>query len=138
MPHFPYLILGGGMTAAAALQGIREVDPDSPIGLISAEAAPPYKRPLLSKGLWQGKPLEKVWINLDDLGVELMLGRTARALDAQRKRITDDLGTVFTFDKLLLATGGRARRFGWGGDQVIYFRTLDDYQRLRMLADRGQ
>jgi NADPH-dependent 2,4-dienoyl-CoA reductase/sulfur reductase-like enzyme len=138
MPHYPYLILGGGMTAAAAVRGLRAVDPEAPIGLISADAAPPYKRPLLSKGLWQGKPLDKVWINLDDLGVELVLGRTAQTLDAQRKCLTDDRGTVFTFDRLLLATGSTPRRFAWGGDEVIYFRTLDDYQRLRALTRHGQ
>src|SRR5688572_25659900 len=138
MLHVPYLILGGGMTAAAAVRGIRAVDSETPIGLISAEVARPYKRPLLSKGLWQGKPLEKVWIDLDDHGVELMLGCTVRALDAQRKQLTDDRGTVFSFNKLLLATGGTPRRFAWGGDRVIYFRTLDDYQRLRTLTEHGQ
>src|SRR3712207_8499687 len=129
MSHFPYLILGGGMAAAAAVRGIREVDPEASIGLISAEAARPYRRPLLSKGLWQRKPLEKVWMNLDDQGIELMLGCTVQVLDAQQKQLTDDQGAVFTFDKLLLGTGGTPRRFAWGGDRVIYFRTLDDYQR---------
>src|SRR5687768_2847824 len=111
MPHFPYLILGGGMTAAAAVRGIRAVDADTPIGLISAETMRPYKRPLLSKGLWQGKPLDKVWIDLDDLGAELMLGCTVQTLDAGRKRLADDRGTEITFDRLLLATGSTPRRF---------------------------
>ena len=37
MSHYPYLIIGGGMTAAAAVNGIREVDPTSAIGLIGRE-----------------------------------------------------------------------------------------------------
>ncbi len=37
MPHFSYLIIGGGMTADAAVQGIREIDPDTPVGLIGEE-----------------------------------------------------------------------------------------------------
>jgi len=45
MNHFPYLIIGGGMTAAAALSGIRKVDDQGTIGLISAEHHPPYNRP---------------------------------------------------------------------------------------------
>jgi 3-phenylpropionate/trans-cinnamate dioxygenase ferredoxin reductase component len=138
MPHVPYLIVGGGMTAAAAVHGIRAVDHDTPIALFSAEATPPYQRPLLSKGLWHGKPLEQVWIDLDDQGVELMLGRTVQALDPQRKQITDEHGTVYTFDKLLLATGSTPRRFPWDGERVIYFRTLGDYHRLRALAGTGQ
>ena len=50
MSHYPYLIIGGGMTAAAAVQGIREVDPTGAIGVIGLEPHPPYQRPLLSKG----------------------------------------------------------------------------------------
>jgi 3-phenylpropionate/trans-cinnamate dioxygenase ferredoxin reductase component len=37
---------------------------------------------------------------------------------------------------LLFATGGRPRRLPFGGDEVIYYRTLDDYRQLRAFADR--
>lgn len=37
MTHYPYLIIGGDMTAAAAVDGIREVDSIGGVGLISAE-----------------------------------------------------------------------------------------------------
>ncbi len=60
MPYYPYLIIGGGMTAASAVHGIRQVDPQGKIGLISAEDHSPYDRPPLTKGLWKGKPLEKI------------------------------------------------------------------------------
>ena len=53
MTHYPYLIIGGGMAADAAIRGIRELDADRPIGLISAEPDAPYRRPPLSKGLWK-------------------------------------------------------------------------------------
>ena len=43
----------------------------------------------------------------------------------------------YGYEKLLLATGGRPRRLPFGGDEVIYFRTLDDYRHLRALADGG-
>jgi 3-phenylpropionate/trans-cinnamate dioxygenase ferredoxin reductase component len=138
MPDYPYLIIGGGMAAAAAIQGIRELDSTSTIGLIGGELHPPYQRPPLSKALWKGASLEDIRIDFARQGVELALGLKADALDVQRKRVTDDQGTIYTFDKLLLATGGTPRRFPWGGDEIIYYRTLDDYQRLRALADRGQ
>jgi len=138
MSHYPYLIIGGGMTAAAAVHGIREVDPTGAIGLIGLELHPPYQRPLLSKGLWKGKPLERVWIDVESQRVDLHLGRTAQTLDTAHKCVTDDHGTIYTFDRLLLATGGAPRRFAWGGDDVIYYRTLDDYQRLRALTGQGQ
>jgi 3-phenylpropionate/trans-cinnamate dioxygenase ferredoxin reductase component len=138
MSHYPYLIIGGGMTAAAAIKGIREIDPTGAIGVIGLESHPPYQRPLLSKGLWKGKPLERAWITIEAQGVDLHLGRTAQALDTAHKRVTDDQGIIYTFDRLLLATGGTPRRFRWGGDDVIYYRTLDDYQRLRALTEQGQ
>jgi NADPH-dependent 2,4-dienoyl-CoA reductase/sulfur reductase-like enzyme len=138
MAHYPYLILGGGMAADAAVRGIRELDGDGPIGLIGAEPDPPYARPPLSKGLWKGKPFESVWRKTDELGVDLQLGRRATALDLGAKLVTDDRGADTTFDKLLLATGGTPRRLPFGGEQVLYFRTLDDYRRLRALAEEGK
>ena len=61
MTNYKYLIIGGGMTAAAAVDGIREVDSTGAIGLISAELDAPYNRPPLSKALWKGKPLDTIW-----------------------------------------------------------------------------
>jgi 3-phenylpropionate/trans-cinnamate dioxygenase ferredoxin reductase subunit len=138
MPHYQYLIIGGGMTADAAVHGIREVDPNGAIGIISAEAHPPYNRPPLSKGLWKGEPEESIWRGTPQQpGVTLHLGRRAVALEPDAKRVTDDQGTVYTFDKLLLATGGTPRRIPGSPEQVVYFRTYDDYRRLRALAAQG-
>jgi 3-phenylpropionate/trans-cinnamate dioxygenase ferredoxin reductase component len=135
---YTYLIVGGGMAADAAVHGIREVDPNGTIGLISAEPDAPYKRPPLSKKLWRGKPLDSVWLGTDQLGVDLHLGRTGRLLDLQHKRVVDDRGTEYGFDKLLLATGVTPRRLPVGGHWITYYRTLKDYQRLRQEAERGQ
>jgi NADPH-dependent 2,4-dienoyl-CoA reductase/sulfur reductase-like enzyme len=134
MPDYPYLIIGGGMTADAAVRGIRELDPKRPIGLIGAETDPPYARPPLSKALWKGEPLESVWRKTSEAGVELHLGRRVTTLDLEGKRVIDDRGTNYRFDKLLLATGGTPRRLPFGREDVIYFRTLHDYRRLRELA----
>jgi len=133
-PRYSYLIIGGGMTADAAVAGIREADAAGTIGLISAEPHPPYNRPPLSKGLWKGEAEESIWRTAAKAGAELHLGRRAIALDPARHAVTDDQGVVYSFDKLLLATGGRARRLPLDGGQIIYFRTLDDYRRLRLLA----
>jgi 3-phenylpropionate/trans-cinnamate dioxygenase ferredoxin reductase subunit len=136
--NYSYLIVGGGMAADAAVHGIREVDADGTIGLLSAEPDPPYKRPPLSKKLWRGKPLDSVWLGTDQLGVDLHLGRTGRLLDLQHNRVVDDRGTEYGFDKLLLATGVTPRRLPVGGHWITYYRTLKDYQRLRQEAARGQ
>jgi NADPH-dependent 2,4-dienoyl-CoA reductase/sulfur reductase-like enzyme len=138
MPHYTYLIIGGGMTAGAAIGGIREVDANGSVGLIGADSRPPYDRPPLSKGLWKGQSEDTIWRKIEPEGVTLHLGRKARTLDARDKRVTDDQGTVYTFDKLLLATGGAPRRLPFSGDDIIYYRTLDDYERLRALAAQSQ
>lgn len=137
MPDYRYLIVGGGMTADAAVRGLREVDATGSIGLVSAETSPPYNRPPLSKGLWKGDAVDSVWRGTDKQTVELHLGRKATGLDLRAKRVTDDRGTGYGYQKLLLATGGTPRRLPFGGDDVIYFRTFDDYQRVRALSDRG-
>jgi NADPH-dependent 2,4-dienoyl-CoA reductase/sulfur reductase-like enzyme len=138
VPHYTYLIIGGGMTADAAVRGIRQVDPGGSIALIGAEPDPPYKRPHLSKELWRGKPLEKLWCRTESQGVELYLGRTAKVLESQNKKVIDDRGAVYTFDRLLLAIGGMPRRFPFdtAENQIIYFRTLEDYRRLSEKGNR--
>ncbi|HKY84977.1 MAG TPA: FAD/NAD(P)-binding oxidoreductase [Anaerolineales bacterium] len=132
-----YLIVGGGLAADAAVEGIRQLDSDARILILAAEADPPYTRPWLSKGLWLGKPYERVWRGTEAKGAELRLRRRAVRLDPARKTVTDDQGEVYEYGSLLLATGGRARRLPFGGENVIHFRTLADYRRLRLLADQG-
>jgi len=56
---------------------------------------------------------------------------------SNEKRVIDSNGNVFTYDKLLLATGGRPRRLPFDDDQIIYFRTLGDYRRLRAACEKG-
>ena len=55
MTDYHYLIIGGGMTAAAALGGIREVDPTGSIGMISTEPDAPYDRPPLFEIALEGQ-----------------------------------------------------------------------------------
>ena len=136
MRTYTYVIVGGGMTADAAVEGIRAADPAGPLALIGAEPHPPYNRPPLSKGLWKGEPEEGIWRQAAPAGADLQLGRRVVGIDLRGHSVTDDRGTVYGFQKLLLATGGAPRRLPLQSDQVIYFRTLDDYRRLRGLAEQ--
>jgi 3-phenylpropionate/trans-cinnamate dioxygenase ferredoxin reductase subunit len=137
MVHYQYMIVGGGMTADSAARGIRNVDPKGPIGMISMESDLPYNRPPLSKKLWQGKPVDSIWRKTESLGVELHLGLKVESIDPGVMSLRDDQGTVYTYDKLLLAMGGTPRHLPFGGDQIIYYRTLGDYQRLRQLTEQA-
>jgi 3-phenylpropionate/trans-cinnamate dioxygenase ferredoxin reductase component len=138
MHHYPYLIIGGGMTADAAVKGIREINESEKIGVISEEKHPPYNRPILSKGLWKGEPLEKVWRNIPKENVDIFLSHSAKSIDTNRKVITDDSGMEYSYVKLLLATGGKVQRLPYNVDGIIYFRTLEDYQNLRSFTEQGQ
>lgn len=130
-----YLIVGGGLTADAACKGIRDFDRSGAITVVGEETYEFYARPPLSKALWKGDDETTVWRDTTDLEVELRLGRTIETLDLEARRATDSQGETYSYERLLLATGGRPRRLPFGGDEVIYYRTLDDYRRLRALAD---
>jgi 3-phenylpropionate/trans-cinnamate dioxygenase ferredoxin reductase component len=133
-----YLIVGGGMTGDAAARGILEVDPDPrAILLVSGEYHPPYARPPLSKALWKGAAESSVWLLTANLGIHERLGRQIVGIDLDAHTATDDRGDSYAFEKVLLATGGRPRRLPFDSNEVIYFRKLDDYHRLRRLADKG-
>jgi NADPH-dependent 2,4-dienoyl-CoA reductase/sulfur reductase-like enzyme len=140
--YYPYLIVGGGMTGDAAARGIRQIDPDRPIGLLGQEADPPYNRPPLSKALWKRgprpMPLSRIWRQTDSLGVDLILGRSVTHLDAGQHQVVDDQGKIYQYDRLLLATGGSPVTLGINHERIIYFRTLEDYRRLRGLTETGQ
>jgi len=135
MKSVRYLIIGGGMAADAAARAIRESDPSGSIGIMSDDPHPPYNRPPLSKGLWKGDDPEKVWRGTEKIGVELRLARHATAVNTKQKLVTDDRGKVVSYEKLLLATGGTPRRLPMQTGQIIYYRTFDDYLRLRALAN---
>jgi 3-phenylpropionate/trans-cinnamate dioxygenase ferredoxin reductase component len=136
MLNYKYLIVGGGMTAAAAVAGIREIDRWGTIGLIGAEPHPPYDRPPLSKALWKGAPADSIWRKVDGFGVSSHVGRTAQRLDPKNKQIADDQGSLYTYDRLLLATGCAPRRFPFGEGEIIYFRTVGDWRRLHGMTDQ--
>ncbi len=141
-----YLIVGAGLAGAAAIEGIRELDSNGSITMIGTEHHLPYNRPPLSKKLWFGKTKVKdIFVHdqtfYDQNGVSFLPGRRVVSLDAKGLTVTDDKGQSCRFKKLLLATGGASQNLPIPGgemDGVCYFRSLDDYQQIRRLADKGR
>jgi len=141
---FPYIIVGGGLTAAGAIEGIREHDRESPILLMSRENHRPYNRPPLSKDLWFGKTtLDKIAYHdeafYQEKHVEVALRREAVELDPEKRRVWDDHGTMHEYGRLLLATGGFPRRMtvpGADHSSITYYRYLEDFLALRERIDR--
>src|SRR5258708_4784462 len=132
-----YLLGGGGMRGDAAVKGIGEQDAEGWIVVVGSEPHPPYKRPPLTKGLWSGGDEATIWKHTADAGADVILGRTIVALDLEARRATDDAGNEYGYDKLLLATGGTPRRLGGADAKVIYYRTLDDFRKLKRITDGG-
>lgn len=137
MKSYKYLIIGGGLAGDAATKGIREIDTDGTIGMLSMEPDPPYMRPNLSKGLWKGRPVEKIWRKTAERGTEMFLNDKATQIDTTNKIIRDEKGDEYSYEKLLLATGGNPNHLPSGEDHIIYFRTFQDYQNLRALTEQG-
>src|SRR5690349_16465893 len=135
MDAFRYVVVGGGMTGHAAAKAIREVDREGSLALVSAEPDKPYARPPLSKKLWSGQEKEEnVWLE-PVAGLELRLGRRIASLDRAARELTDDAGGRIRYEKLLLATGGAPRRLPYQDERIVYFRTWQDYRRLRAAVD---
>jgi NADPH-dependent 2,4-dienoyl-CoA reductase/sulfur reductase-like enzyme len=136
MKDYKYIIIGGGMTADAAVRGIRSVDPEGSIALFSKEEHPPYKRPPLSKALWKGDPVDSIWLHTDEQRVDLFLNTPITSISPDDHNIIDDQGETYSYEKLLLATGGTPRHLRDAPDGIIYYRTYADYENLRELVSR--
>jgi 3-phenylpropionate/trans-cinnamate dioxygenase ferredoxin reductase subunit len=138
--NYNYLIIGGGMAADAAAHSIREGDPDGSIGLISKENDPPYARPPLSKSLWKGEDsIEDIDLGTKESNIEMHLNRTVTKIDRSNKSVIDNQGEVYKYDKLLIATGGTPKRLpNIEEPDVIYYRSLSDYKKLKTLVDKSK
>ena len=136
MNSYKYLIVGSGMTADAAVRGIRTLDTNGSIGMIGEENNPPYNRPPLSKGLWKGKPIDSIWRKTPAEGLTLQLGRKVVSLNAKDRQVQDDKGQTYQGEKILLATGGTPRHLPFGGEQIIYYRSLADFNKLHEMSTK--
>ena len=139
------LIVGGGLAAARAAETLRKEGYDGRVVIVGDENALPYERPPLSKEYLLGKKeLAKVFAKPEawyaENAVELMLGRTATALDLAGRTVTLDRGDSLGFDKLLIATGAAPRRLELPGsdlDGVQYLRRIADSDAIKQAIESG-
>jgi 3-phenylpropionate/trans-cinnamate dioxygenase ferredoxin reductase subunit len=134
------IILGGGMLAGYAAKDLAEAGLKSgELGIVSADNALPYERPPMSKSFLAGKDDEKsVLINPEGFyrehGIGIHLNTEIARIDVTGKRLVTKGGDEFRYEKLVLATGARARALRVpGGDRenVLYLRSMSDSARLR-------
>lgn len=136
--QYDYLLVGGGMAAAFAARGIREVDEAGTIGVITTDQDEPYTRPALSKKLWTDKEFTEDKVPLktkEKTGADVYLETLVTEIDKDAKRVKTADGRQFSYGKLLLSTGGEPKRIeGPDDERVLAFRSFEDYRLLRKLA----
>jgi len=138
-----YVIVGAGECGARAALALRERGFDGSITLLGTEPHLPYERPPLSKNvLVEGAPPR--WIAPADTyaraGITVSGGRTVTRIDRAAHTLTLDNGHTLGYDKLLLATGARARALPgvpFSG-RVLALRRYDDALRLRAHLQPGR
>ena len=145
--HYRYVIVGGGLAAASAIDGIRSRDREGQILLFSRENHLPYHRPPLSKDAWTPEyDLGQLAIEpdgyYDALGVDVHLRREIVEIDTENRVLWDERGDSVGYDEVLFATGCRPKRLrAAGADEspnVRYFRDLEDFLDLQRRVDHLQ
>src|SRR5574340_955679 len=107
-----YIIIGGSAAAISAVESIRSLDRESPIDLFSDEETPLFSRVLLP--YYVAEELSKPLLNFrssdffETNKVTAHLGVKVTELNPTAKTVKPADGKEYAFDKLLLATGGRA------------------------------
>jgi 3-phenylpropionate/trans-cinnamate dioxygenase ferredoxin reductase subunit len=138
-------IVGASLAGSSAAATLREEGFDGRVVLVGAEPQPPYDRPPLSKSYLRGTtPFEKTLLRPPDFyrerSIEMRLGTTVTRVDAEKRTLTFQDGERLEFDQLLIATGGRNRRFpipGIDRPGVYDLRTVADADRIREAMKGG-
>jgi 3-phenylpropionate/trans-cinnamate dioxygenase ferredoxin reductase subunit len=138
-------IVGASLAGSSAAATLREEGFDGRVVLIGAEPQLPYDRPPLSKAYLRGTtPFEKTLLRPPEFyrerQIETRLGTTVMRVDVEKRRLELDSGDALEFDLVLIATGGRNRRFPIPGldlPGVYDLRTVADADRIRQAIGRG-
>lgn len=128
------VIVGTGIAGVSAAAALRSAGYGAPIHLVGDEPELPYRRPPVSKEIVRGdKTIDEIRIKkaewYADKDVTLLTGRRVVAIDTAARAVQVDDGTSLDYDRLLLATGGRARS-PWQARGVRTLRTVADVPQL--------
>ena len=133
------VIIGAGQAAGQCVATLRKLGCTNKIILIGEESHPPYQRPPLSKSFLEGKVgLERVYMKnrefYEENEVEFYPNTLVKEIDREEKKVRTSCGKEFEFEKLVIATGSRARELEIEGIQlgnVYYLRTIDDVEKIK-------
>jgi 3-phenylpropionate/trans-cinnamate dioxygenase ferredoxin reductase component len=138
-------IVGASLAGSSAAATLREEGFDGRVVLIGTEPQMPYDRPPLSKNYLRGvTPFEKTLLRPAEFyrerDIEMRLGTTVTRVDVEKRALALQDGERLDFDQLLIATGGRNKRFPIPGIDLpgVYdLRTVADADRIREAMARG-
>ena len=129
-----YVIVGNGIAAAGCIEGIRRVDKDTPITVISSEKHPVYCRPLISYYLEGKTDLSKINYRnetfYDDNGCRVIYGETVDKINPKEHTVSLSNKEEISYTSLLIAAGSSPFVPHFDGietvSQKFSFMTLDD------------
>jgi len=105
-----YLIIGNGVAANTAAENIRSIDKDGQIKIFSKESVPYYYIPGLPEYLSGEQDLNNLIIHNEqwykDNNIDLYLDTEIVTIDPSAKKVSAKNNTLYSYDKLLIATGG--------------------------------
>jgi 3-phenylpropionate/trans-cinnamate dioxygenase ferredoxin reductase subunit len=134
------VIVGASLAGHRAAQAARGAGFDGDLIVVGDERHPPYTRPPLSKELLAGEQeVDRVHFPCDKFEAQWRLGVSAVSLDRERRRVVLSDGDELAYERLILATGSRARSWPGSGAElegVYVLRNLDDALALRAALDR--
>lgn len=132
-----FLIIGSGPAAVSAIEAIRGKDSKVEITLLSEEPHIPYSRPLISHLLAGKIEEERLFYKGRDFyeryGIKAYLEEPAVEVNIREGIVYSTKGRKFTYDKLLIATGGKPIIPVVEGKElkgVFTFTTLDDAKNI--------
>ncbi len=139
-----YVIIGGSAGGIGAVEAIREVDPTGEIVVISNEPVPRSSRPMISEYVSREATLDTMKYRKDEFWtnnkVKTLTGKTATKIDFTKKQvILDDGKETVSYDKLLIATGGKPfvpRMEGGDKEGVFTFTELSSAEGIEAKADK--
>ena len=139
-----YVIVGNGVASVGCIEGIRSVDCDSKITVISEENHPVYCRPLISYYLENKTDAEKINYRSADFyekqGCEVIYGKKAVKIDSVSKNVTLNDGAEIPYTSLCIATGSSPFVPPFEGLDTVEnkfgFMTLDDTLSLEKAVNK--
>lgn len=139
-----YIIIGDGVAGATAAENIREEEEDAEIEIFTDDSEPLYNRIMLKsymKGDLPGKKFTRMhdenWYEKRD--IDLHLETRVEDVDREEKIIATEEGEKYSYDELLVATGGSPRRLPQdeGFDNLHYMWTMENAETIKSSAEEA-